>query len=114
MRARFSDAAFDPWRENFWIARFADELGYTGTYDMWQCSYSEPGADYGVESETVDIDFVMRPFAFGEISSCNGKTATPTLLNDTRQTELHLDGKDAYANLTTNQPDEENGGQKIF
>lgn len=81
---------------------------------MWQCSYSEPGADYGVESETVDIDFVMRPFAFGEISSCNGKTATPTLLNDTRQTELHLDGKDAYANLTTNQPDEENGGQKIF
>ena len=22
-------------------------LGYTGTYDMWQCSYSEPGADYG-------------------------------------------------------------------
>ena len=114
VRARFSDAAFDPWRENLWIARFADELGYTGTYDMWQCSYSEPGADYGVESETVDIDFVMRPFAFGEISSCNGKTATPTLLNDTRQTELHLDGKDAYANLTTNQPDEENGGQKIF
>ena len=114
VRARFSDAAFDPWRENLWIARFADELGYTGTYDMWQCSYSEPGADYGVESETVDIDFVMRPFAFGEISGCNGKTATPTLLNDTRQTELHLDGKDAYANLTTNQPDEENGGQKIF
>lgn len=114
VRARFSDAAFDPWRENLWIARFADELGYTGTYDMWQCSYSEPGADYGVESETVDIDFVIRPFAFGEISSCNGKTATPTLLNDTRQTELHLDGKDAYANLTTNQPDEENGGQKIF
>ena len=114
VRARFSDAAFDPWRENLWIARFADELGYTGTYDMWQCSYSEPGADYGVESETVDIDLVMRPFAFGEISNCNGKTATPTLLNDTRQTELHLDGKDAYANLTTNQPDEENGGQKIF
>ena len=114
VRARFSDAAFDPWRENLWIARFADELGYTGTYDMWQCSYSEPGADYGVESETVDIDLVMRPFAFGEISSCNGKTATPTLHNDTRQTELHLDGKDAYANLTTNQPDEGNGGQKIF
>ena len=114
VRARFSDAAFDPWRENLWIARFADELGYTGTYDMWQCSYSEPGADYGVESESVDIDLVMRPFAFGEISGCNGKTATPTLLNDTRQTELHLDGKDAYANLTTNQPDEENGGQKIF
>ena len=114
VRGRFGDAAFDPWRENLWIARFSDELGYTGTYDMWQCSYSEPGADYGVESESVDIDLVMRPFAFGEISSCNGKTATPTLLNDTRQTELHLDGKDAYANLTTNQPDEENGGQKIF
>ena len=48
VRARFSDAAFDPWRANLWIARFADELGYTGTYDMWQCSYSEPGADYGV------------------------------------------------------------------
>ena len=27
VRARFSDAAFDPWRENLWIARFADELG---------------------------------------------------------------------------------------
>src|SRR5699024_1033956 len=38
VRARFSDPAFDPWRDNLWIARFADELGYTGTYDMWQCS----------------------------------------------------------------------------
>ena len=114
VRARMTDPAFDKWRDNLWIARFSDDLDYAGTYDMWQCSYSEPGADYGVESETVDIDFVMRPFAFGEISSCNGKTATPTLLNDTRQTELHLDGKDAYANLTTNQPDEEKGGQKIF
>lgn len=114
VRARFSDSAFDPWRDNLWIARFADQLDYTGTYDMWQCSYSEPGADYGVESETVDIDFVMRPFDWGEISSCNGKAATPVLVNDTRQTELHLDGKDAYANLTTNQPSEEDGGQRVF
>ena len=114
VRARFSDSAFDPWRDNLWIARFSDELGYTGTYDMWQCSYSEPGADYGVESETVDIDFVMRPFDFGELSNSNGKAAAPVLINDTRQTELHLDGKDAYATLTTNQPSEENGGQKVF
>ena len=64
VRARFSDPGFDPWRDNLWIARFSDELGYAGTYDMWQSTYSAPGADYGVQSETVDLDFVMRPFTF--------------------------------------------------
>lgn len=114
VRARFSDPAFDPWRDNLWIARFSDSLGYTGTYDMWQCSYTAPGADYGVQSETVDIDFVMRPFTFTGISGGMGKAADPVFVNDTYQMELHLDAKDARATLTTNQPSEEEGGQKVY
>ena len=114
VRARFSDPAFDPWRENLWIARFSDSLGYTGTYDMWQCTYTAPGADYGVQSETVDIDFVMRPFAFTGVADGLGKAVDPVMVNDTRQIELHLDGKDARATLTTNQPSEEEGGQQVF
>lgn len=114
VRARFSDPAFDPWRENLWIARFSDSLGYTGTYDMWQCTYSAPGTDYGVQSETVDVDFVMRPFAFTGITEGLGKAADPVLVNDTYQVELHLDAKDARATLTTNQASEEEGGQKVY
>ena len=114
VRARFSDPAFDPWRDNLWIARFSDSLGYTGTYDMWQCTYSAPGADYGVQSETVDVDFIMRPFTLTGIADGMGKAAEPTFVNDTYQMELHLDAKDARATLTTNQLAEEEGGQKIF
>lgn len=114
VRARFSDPAFDPWRENLWIARFSDSLGYTGTYDMWQCTYSAPGTDYGVQSETVDVDFVMRPFAFTGITEGLGKAADPVLVNDTYQVELHLDAKDARATLTTNQASEGEGGQKVY
>lgn len=114
VRARFSDPAFDPWRENLWIARFSDSLGYTGTYDMWQCTYSAPGTDYGVQSETVDVDFVMRPVAFTGITEGLGKADDPVLVNDTYQVELHLDAKDARATLTTNQASEEEGGQKVY
>ena len=114
VRGRFSDPGFDQWRGNLWIARFADELGYNGTYDMWQSTYSAPGADYGVQSETVDLDFVMRPFTFTGVSACNGKTAAPVLLNDTRTDELHMDGKDAYATLATNEPGEDEGGRRVY
>lgn len=114
VRARFSDPAFDPWRENLWIARFNDTLGYTGTYDMWQCTYSAPGADYGVQSETVDVDFIMRPFAFTGLSEPIGKVSDPVLVNDTRQIELHLGAKDDRVTLNTNQPDEESGGQTVY
>lgn len=113
-RARFDDPAFDPWRDNLWIARFSDSLGYTGTYDMWQCTYQAPGADYGVQSETVDVDFIMRPFTLTGIADGMGKAADPVFVNDTYQMELHLDAKDARATLTTNQPSEEEGGQKIY
>ena len=51
--------------------RFSDDLDYAGTYDMWQCNFSAPGADYGVQSETVDLDFVMKPFKFTGVSACN-------------------------------------------
>ena len=114
VRGRFSDPGFDQWRDNLWIARFADELGYNGTYDMWQSTYSAPGADYGVQSETVDLDFVMRPFTFTGVSACNGKTAAPVLLNDTRTDELHMDGKDAYATLATNEPGKDEGGRRVY
>lgn len=114
VRARFSDPAFDPWRDNLWIARFSDALGYTGTYDMWQCTYSAPGADYGVQSETVDVDFIMRPFAFTGLSEAISKVEQPELVNDTRQIELHLASKDDRVTLTTNQPDEESGGQTVY
>ena len=114
VRARFSDPAFDPWRDNLWIARFSNSLGYTGTYDMWQCTYQAPGADYGVQSETVDVDFVMRPFAFTGLADPLGKNAEPKLVNDTYQVELHLDAKDARATLTTNKASEEEGGQKVY
>lgn len=114
VRARFSDPAFDPWRDNLWIARFSNSLGYTGTYDMWQCTYQAPGTDYGVQSETVDVDFVMRPFAFTGLADALGKNADPRLINDTYQLELHLDAKDARATLTTNQASEEEGGQKVY
>ena len=30
VRARFDDPAFDPWRDELWIARYSSELGYTG------------------------------------------------------------------------------------
>ena len=109
-----TDPAFDKWRDNLWIARFSDDLDYAGTYDMWQCTFSAPGADYGVQSETVDLDFVMRPFKFTGVSACNGKTAAPVLLNDTYTDELHMDGKDAYATLATNEPGEEDGGRRVY
>ena len=73
-----------------------------------------PGADYGVQSETVDLDFVMRPFTFTGVSACNGKTAAPVLLNDTRTDELHMDGKDAYATLATNEPGKDEGGRRVY
>ena len=114
VRARFSDPGFDKWRDNLWIARFSDKLGYTGTYDMWQSTYSAPGADYGVQSETVDLDFVMRPFALTGLTSANGKAAGPVLVNDTRTDELHLDGKDTYATLATNEPGEDAGGRRVY
>lgn len=114
VRARLTDPAFDKWRDNLWIARFSDDLDYAGTYDMWQCTFSAPGADYGVQSETVDLDFVMRPFKFTGVSACNGKTAAPVLLNDTYTDELHMDGKDAYATLATNEPGEEDGGRRVY
>ena len=48
------------------------------------------------------------------MSACNGKTAAPVLLNDTRTDELHMDGKDAYATLATNEPGEDEGGRRVY
>ena len=114
VRARFDDPAFDPWRDNLWIARFNTSLGYTGTYSMWQATYQAPGADYGVQSETVDIDFVMEELTFTGITDAAGDTVTPTFTNDTYKCELALGQRGDKATLVTDEPDEESGGQRIY
>ena len=67
-RGRLTDPAFDRWRDNFWIARFNSALGYTGPYSIWQATYTEPGEKYGVQSDTVDVDFVMEELTFTAVS----------------------------------------------
>ena len=56
----------------------------------------------------------MRPFALTGLTSANGKAAGPVLVNDTRTDELHLDGKDTYATLATNEPGEDAGGRRVY
>ena len=114
VRARFDDPAFDPWRDNLWIARYNNTLGYTDTYAMWQATYQAPGTDYGVQSETVDIDFVMEDLTMTGIESASGKAVTPSFTNDTYKNELALGQKGDKATLVTDEPGEENGGQKIY
>ena len=114
VRARFDDPAFDPWRDNLWIARFNTELGYTGTYSMWQATYQATGADYGVQSETVDVDFVMEELTFTGITDASGKAVEPGFTNDTYKCELALGQKGDKATLVTDEPGENDGGQKIY
>lgn len=109
-RARLSDPAFDPWRENLWIARFASTLDYTGTYSIWQSTYSEPGARYGVQSETVDVDFVMEELTVTGITD----SETASFSTDTYKNELWLPSVKETVTLTTNEPAESEDGQKIF
>ena len=114
VRARFDDPAFDPWRDELWIARYSSELGYTGTYTMWQATYQAPGADYGVQSETVDIDFVMEDLTMTGITDPYGKVIEPTFTNDTYKNELSLGQKGDKATITLNEPAETDGGQKVY
>ena len=114
VRARFDDPAFDPWRDELWIARYSSELGYTGTYSMWQATYQAPGADYGVQSETVDIDFVMEDLTMTGITDLYGKVIEPTFTNDTYKNELSLGQKGDKATITLNEPAETDGGQKVY
>ena len=114
VRARFDDPAFDPWRDNLWIARYNNALGYTGTYAMWQATYQAPGADYGVQSETVDIDFVMEDLTLTGIENASGKVVEPSFTNDTYKNELALGQKGDKATLLTDEPGENDGGQKIY
>lgn len=114
VRARFDDPAFDPWREELWIARYSSELGYTGTYSMWQTTYQAPGADYGVQSETVDIDFVMEELTMTGITDTYGKVIEPSFTNDTYKSELSLGQKGDKATITLDEPEETDGGQKVY
>lgn len=114
VRARFDDPAFDPWREELWIARYSSELGYTGTYSMWQTTYQAPGADYGVQSETVDVDFVMEELTMTGITDTYGKVIEPSFTNDTYKSELSLGQKGDKATITLDEPEETDGGQKVY
>lgn len=113
-RGRLMDAGFDEWRDNFWIARFNSDLGYTGPYTMWQASYTEPGAAYGVQSETVDIDFVMEELLLTGITDAKAAAAQPSFTNDTYTNELWLGAAKDKVTLTTDEVTEEEGGQRIF
>ena len=113
-RGRLMDAGFDEWRDNFWIARFNSDLGYTGLYTMWQASYTEPGAAYGVQSETVDIDFVMEELLLTGITDAKAAAAQPSFTNDTYTNELWLGAAKDKVTLTTDEVTEEEGGQRIF
>lgn len=112
-RGRLTDPAFDRWRDNFWIARFNSALGYTGPYSIWQATYTEPGEKYGVQSDTVDVDFVMEELTFTGIKATS-KDILPSLTNDTCKNELWLPKAKATATLLTDEPSESEGGQKIF
>ncbi len=113
-RGRLMDAGFDEWRDNFWIARFNSDLGYTGPYTMWQASYTEPGAAYGVQSETVDIDFVMEELLLTGITDAKAAASQPSFTNDTYTNELWLGAAKDKVTLTTDEVTEEEGGQRIF
>lgn len=113
-RGRLMDAGFDEWRDNFWIARFNSDLGYTGPYTMWQASYTEPGAAYGVQSETVDVDFVMEELLLTGITDAKAAAAQPSFTNDTYTNELWLGAAKDKVTLTTDEVTEEEGGQRIF
>ncbi len=105
VRGRLQDPGFDRWRGNFWIARFNTELGYSGPYRLWQSSFTEPGAAYGVQSETVDIDFAMQPLRITGIGQSKTKSGIdPTFENDTWEAMLWLAAKDDRATLQTDVP----------
>lgn len=114
VRGRFGDSGFDKWRNELWIARYSSELNYTGAYNMWQASYQEPGANYGVESETVDIDFVMEQLMFTGIKDAKGKKGVPGFTNDTYTDQLWLGQKGDKATLLTDEATVKEGGQQIF
>lgn len=60
-------------------------MGYTGPYSIWQATYTEPGEKYGVQSDTVDVDFVMEELTFTGIKATS-KDILPSLTNDTYKT----------------------------
>lgn len=114
VRGRLQDPGFDRWRDNFWIARYAPELGYTGPYSMWQSTYTELGERYGVQSETVDVDFVMENLSFTGIENTKGDPV-PTFTNDTFEDALWLPGAKARAALVTEQVEDAEGKpQRVF
>lgn len=113
-RGRLTDAAFDRWRDNLWIARYSSTLDYTGAYAIWQPSCTESGARYGAQSEDIDIDFVMEELTLTGIEETEQDGVNPAFTNDTSKNELWLPKAKAKATLTTNVLPESEGGQKIF
>lgn len=112
VRGRLQDPGFDRWRDQLWIARFGAALNYDGPVAMWQSTYTEPGEKYGVQSETVDVDFILEPLQITALGETKAEQA-PALSNDTRRTLLCLAQKNDRAVLRTNEPPEENGGREL-
>lgn len=114
VRGRFGSPAFDPWRKNLWIARYSAELGYTGEYAMWQSSCTEPGVEYGAQSEGIDVDFVMEELTITGFADAKCKGEQPGFTNDTYTNEIWLPQKGDKLTLTTDQPSVEEGGQQLY
>ncbi len=103
VRGRLQDPGFDEWRDNFWIARFNDRLGCNGPCRIWQTSYTEPGAAYGVQSDTVDVDLVLDPLRITGMAEADGSPA-PRFAADTWSNELWLPAAKATATLVAEGP----------
>jgi 2',3'-cyclic-nucleotide 2'-phosphodiesterase (5'-nucleotidase family)/GH25 family lysozyme M1 (1,4-beta-N-acetylmuramidase) len=114
VRGRLQDSAFDPWRENLWIARYASNLNYTGTVALWQSTYEDPGEAYGVQSATVDVDFRLEQLAVTGVESKKAAAAEPTFTNDTKKNELWMPAVGDKAVLQFSEPKESDGGQKVY
>ena len=56
-RTKLTNQVFE--RYTKWIANYANELNYSGTYDMWQ--YSATGQIEGIDS-MVDLDYAYKDF----------------------------------------------------
>ena len=81
---------------------------------MWQASYTEPGASYGVQSETVDIDFVMEELRVTGFTDAKVSGAEPSFTNDTYQNILWLPNVKDKVTMTTDEVTEKEGGQRVF
>lgn len=71
--AKLSSGEYDRWSR--WIARYADNLNYSGSYDAWQ--YSDSGTISGI-SGSVDLNYWYGEFPNAEPEHTHSYTASAT------------------------------------